>query len=394
MTIGGYKFAGYNCLKGAQTDLEWVLHIHRTRVKAFYESNAATNSGWAFDPSFTSGMYTFESSGNVVYSLDDLGYNLVSFFKHGAGDAYFAIVTSTYREYYDSLASGCKGMDNSDYNQVPGSLLFGVSCSVFCIMSLNQITPSNCTSKNAGSTNMFPVGKMLYGSNPNSAPTPNNWSGGTYPYCYYDHANFGFAMKGKNIICFSASDVYSASANYINACCFSAGGFASLCDAGDPNNFFAMNFQTSYNSDSAEVTKDYPNTLDRYAFWCPNNSSGFTYANAMATELSYYNSLVQVFPFAGIVATDIENTTLHIMGKGITDPEFLAVGCPHYSMAAPTIYSTFANGNYLVMNQNTTDMTLGSLNNASTYVRPLIFCGWDPSNPDITTPDSWTNYPA
>ena len=241
---------------------------------------------------------------------------------------------------------------------------------------------------------MFPVGKMLYGSNANYAPTPNNWNGGTYPYCYYDHANFGFAMKGKNIICFSASDIGTWSSNYINACCFSIGGFSSLCDSSDPNNFFVMNFQTSDNAQSAEVTKNSLDMLDGYSFWCPNNSTGFTYANAVATELSYFNSLAQVFPFSGIIATGVENTTLHIMGKGITDPEFLAVGCPYSSITMPTLYSTFANGNYLVMNQNTTSATLGSLNNRSDYVKPLIFCGWDPSNPDITTPDSWTNYPA
>ena len=98
MSLGGYKFRGYKYTRPADYDssvdaqvLAEVLKMHKCKLKAFTESCAASGAEWDF--SYSNGDYAFGTHGNVIYKLDSSGFNLVSFFRYGTDDAYYAIVT-------------------------------------------------------------------------------------------------------------------------------------------------------------------------------------------------------------------------------------------------------------------------------------------------------------
>ena len=113
MSLGGYKFVGYKCARPSgyvvgdtTSETNWVLLVHKTRVKAFMDSCALSGAQWTFN--HTQGQFSLESYGNVIYRLDDVGYNYASFFKCGSSDAYYLILTAGYWDVGSSDLSAGK----------------------------------------------------------------------------------------------------------------------------------------------------------------------------------------------------------------------------------------------------------------------------------------------
>lgn len=406
MALGGYKFAGYKCNRGETTDLQWVLLCHKTRVKAFLSSSSSANAGWTFDPDFTSGMYSYGTSGNVIYSMDELGYNLVSFFKHGDGDSYFAILTLGYYQASQNLASGCVKINTPT---VFGSLSYrvGNGCTMFCKVSKTQITPSDVLDRVNGELYMMPCGKFLQDANYNNGPKPTTWENDKYTYLglsgsYSVHA--GFAIKGINIISFMG---YAASGLCIS--CFSSNAFSSVFNDGDIYTQFALNAMASTSGVSNnERDNKFPTgslstefgvyvlTINGDALSSTNNPTlvfrGVAYvAGNMSLPLMSYDSLV----VDNIYAWD---STHNSGGKGIVSIDFLAYNVFTRSQDLPAAYAVVANGNYMcASNVTSTSLKPYPLNKLYTTSSgpkffPVLYIGWDPSNPDITQESAWTEY--
>lgn len=401
MALGGYKFAGRKVTKpeGA-TDLQWVLLCHKCRVKAFLESNALSSAGWVFDPDQSSGQISFETYGNVIYRLDDLGYNLVSFFKHGEGDGYFAICTFT---YYAATADLANGKIRLTFLSYSSSNYLGLGCVMFCQASKAQLNTSNVTGWGVGKLGVYPCGCLL-AKGSNYYPAPSNWNYTDWlNYVSYNNFYSGFAIKDKSIICFCKN-----SSNAANVAVYSIDGFSKMGDPNDEYNIFCLNAQTYSNSTTRrEVdhvvvgSSTSQSLLSNPCFRTLSNTGGcWQYNNYMRCLFaSVYIGSIQNYPFEAIfiINPEINSNTLNAF-KGVIGIDLLAVCTPNSSSLIPNALSTAANGNYLALvggsiNANSNS---GSFLNESTgnafKAYPTLYCGWDPSNPDITQESAWTAY--
>jgi hypothetical protein len=112
-----------------------------------------------------------------------------------------------------------------------------------------------------------------------------------------------------------------------------------------------------------------------------------------------YRGSIQSYPFEAILIINPEiNTRTLGSFKGIISIDLLAVCTPNSYSLVPASYSTAANGNYLALvggSINGSSQT-GSFLNVQTGTGfnacPTLYCGWDPSNPDITQESAWTAY--
>ena len=400
MALGGYKFAGYKCSRGTTTDLQWVLLCHKIRVKAFIESSTLSNAGWAFDSDFTSGMYAFESSGNVIYSMDNLGYNLVSFFKHGTGDAYFAILTLGYYQATANLAAGCVTIDTPDVN---GSSHYriGNGCTMFCKIAKTQITPSDVLGRVNGELYMMPVGRLLQAANYNNGPTPSTWESSGYTYLGLGGSVYaGFATKGVKIISFMG---YSESGLCI--CCFSSSAFSSLFNNGDLYTQFALN---PMQATSGSATNERNNVFStgslssQFGVYALDNSGSYV-ANPLldSSGKSYYKASEssQYRSFDSLSVSGVWNSTYNNSAKGTVYIDFIAYNYCDTLASLPAPYRIVANGNYMCASNFTSSsgLTQEPLNGIYTTSSgpkyfPVLYVGWDPSNPDITQQSAWTEY--
>ena len=401
MSLGGYKFAGRKVTKpeGA-TDTAWVLLCHKCRVKAFLESNALSNAGWALDQDQSSGQISFETYGNVIYRLDDLGYNLVSFFKHGEGDAYFAICTFT---YYSNSADLANGRIQLSFPAYTSSYQIGIGCVMFCQASKVPLNTSNVRGYGDGKLGVYPCGSLLAKST-TYYPMPSTWHTTNY-YVYVTYASFsaGFAIKEKSIISFCKVNGVSP-----NVAIFSIDGFSKMGDPDDEYNIFCLNAQAiSTQTVTVEVQHNVAGSstsqsiLSNPCFRTLSNTGGcWQYNNYMRCSFaSVYRGSIQKYPFEAVFIVNPEiNSNTHNAFKGIVSIDLLAVCTPNSSSLVPAAYSTAANGNFLslVGGSINANSNSGSFLNESTgngfSAYPTLYCGWDPSNPDITQESAWTAY--
>lgn len=401
MALGGYKFAGRKVTKpeGA-TDVQWVLLCHKCRVKAFLESNALSGAGWAFDPDQSSGQISFETYGNVIYRLDDLGYNLVSFFKHGDGDAYFAICTFT---YYAATADLANGRIALTLPEITSSYQYGRGCVMFCNISKTPMNTETCKTSGVGRIGCFPCGRPVE-KGTNYYPTPSNWAATNYMvYVGYNSFSAGFAIKDKNIITFVNVGYWSGL--YANIAIFSVGGFSKLCNDNDDYNIFAFNPQYQSQATSVQETENtYLASLTSPVSLFTSNSL-FTLSDTGSARrtnylrnyfFSMFTGSIQYYPFESIAVIQNAANSLYLnMAKGIIGIDLIAISTSMESSATPRRKTTAANGNYLAVTAGKliTSGNWGNLNSsASISLYPSAYIGWDPSNPDITQESAWTAY--
>lgn len=391
MALGGYKFAGRKVTKpeGA-TDAQWALLAHKCRVKAFVDSNTASGAGWEFDQ--TSGQISFGTYGNVIHRLDDIGYNYVSFFKHGEDDAYFAIMTMGYYGLPPAnLASGKVYL--LPVNQGTNSSYFGIGSTMFCRISRTQLTPSNVLVDIANELRAVPCGYLLTGSNLANGADPTKWNtAATYLDSGLPGFYAGFAIKGTNISSFLT---YYPATNSINTCHFSIGGYSVLGNSNDNNNVFVCSagYQSSTSTNERLFSQQSTFMLSQFAFMTVQDNGSIPITHVITDSKAIYSGDMNYYPFAALSIYSL-NSVYHNYYKGTVSVDFLAWNSPSSSSQLPTLKSTKANGNYLclVFPTGTNSMNVAFFDGSSAYVHPVLYCGWDPSNPDITQESAWTAY--
>lgn len=390
MALGGYKFAGYKVTKpeGA-TDAEWALLAHKCRVKAFVESNNASGAGWEFDQ--TSGQISFETYGNVIHRLDDIGYNYVSFFKHGTDNAYFAIMTMGYYGQSADLASGRVYL--LPVNQGTSASYYGIGNTMFCRISRTQLTPSNVLVDIANEIRAVPCGYLLTGSNFSNGANPTAWNT-TATYLDSGLQGFwaGFAMKGTNISSFLS---YYPASNSINTCHFSIGGYSSLGNNNDNNNVFVCSAgkASSTNKNERLFSQQTTYMISDFAFITVGDSGQVSVSRVIPDLKATYSGDMYYYPFAPLNIYQL-NSVYHNYYKGAVAIDFLAWNSPRSTSQLPMLKSIKANGNYLCLTYptDTNGCSVVTFDGGTVYTHPVLYCGWDPSNPDITSEDAWTAY--
>lgn len=389
MSLGGYKFVGFkyvrpNSYTGTDDEVKAeILKIHKGKLKAFLDSCAASGAEWAF--SHTDGDLHFQSYGKVIFKLDLLGFNLVSFFRYGSEDAYFAIISlsdaATTSGRSLQLANYYYYYDNSTLNMIT------VDRNNFYCMSLADLTITNI--------NTMPTLDRLaidnYGHN-------GLWNTQTNLEKYIvDLEYVGYATKGKAIIQIRTS---SLSGNFRAKIC--AIDCMKMSSPNDNKNIFqfatgstiSSSASLDYNAMNGYIqTLNYdgvPYELDSHSSNTGKNAGLFV----TPASQSICNSPGSVVPYEQVVITPGVNRTA---GTFINNDGILSKGRVNIDLLAtnnvfPTTNfvggATFANGNYLYIGGVVTT-------SADAATRPLsriYYCGWDPSNPDITQESAWTEY--
>lgn len=393
MSLGGYKFAGYKCTKpSGATDAQFCLLMHKTRVKAFVDSCAASGANWHFCKN--SGTIDFESNAGVIYDLEaggaNEGYNFASYFQYGTDDKYFAIVSMPNQVTAFNTSAFPYGYFVSTSNRYlsPNRTMFHcASLDPFddeLFMLTGHTAPIRCLG-------MMPITSTQESSSLTLATISNTGTifyNGTYKY-------FGYATKGANITSiYTDSDQMAGSKNYF-VCVY---GFNSLVlsSPSDTMNLFCMNLNaTSVNENQYTSFGTTNTTINIHAQTL--NSSGSRFA--VRDKNSKLTILPQTFaqlagvgssvPYGSVIVlqgsgpSDIRTSSPSLNSDGIATKGTVNIDFIAHNLL--TSYGTlsqgrsYANGNYMLACKNTSGY-------ANYYV------GWDPSNPDITSEDAWTVY--
>lgn len=390
MALGGYKFAGYKCTKGSLSGTAFCLLMHKTRVKAFVESCAASGALWDFCK--TDGTIDFEGTTGAIYQVDSDGYNYASFFQYGSEDKYLAILT---------LPNQTSAFNSSAIIYGTSTRTYSSNTYYFTMFHCASLTPFD-------DTQFFLNGHTYPSKSLELLPITNLYEHSislatlTTSYSFYESANargttcyFGYATKGSKIITLaSTSDLDYLSYGYVNATVIGYDAMT-LSSASDTNNIFAAVMRPYRSgeigwSDTSQFTSN-PAALVLCSTGAQYNMSGesntvslFTSHQAITTggSDSVPFSSVVISPgdnsFNQIRTTNIINAD-GIQSKGRVDIDFVSSNIrPGQSLADS---STWANGNFL----------LASRGNSS-GANLQFYVGWDPSNPDITQESAWTAY--
>lgn len=388
MALGGYKFAGRYCNKGSLSDTEWCLLMHKTRVKAFLDANAISNAGWEVD--YTDGEIAFETYGNCIYRLDDLGYNFVTTFKNG-DSAFFHICT--YCKWQTGSASLAQGIIQiapvRSYPSSAGILAESRGSSLFCRIGTQRKAPNSTNI--LGMTELVPTGS--YGSYADNSISPAS----TYTAASVSSFYYGFAIKGKHIITI-----------------YTSGGVPGV---NSPVTVFSADaFQTVYNTDE---TVRYGNILFSYSTGIQTygeragcvgeqnvQSTNFAYVDGSYNYLGatwmfapYATGVAQpteLYPFESVSLSNTEKpsgSSYKCAGRGVFPIDLIARMTT--SGAAFSRLSTAGNGNYLTVYKSSGTnyvYPIGQSAQNRFSVNENLFVGWDPSNPDVTQASAWTEY--
>ena len=391
MSLGGYKFRGYKYTRPADYDssvdaqvLAETLKMHKCKLKAFTESCAASGAQWDF--SYSSGDYAFGTHGNVIYKLDSSGFNLVSFFRYGEEDAYYAIVTlsdvSTSTGYSLQLYNYFYYYQGSQKRQ--SYVSNDMSCASLVDLNMDNINVRPTRDRLALASDTSET--MLSSSNAQYI------SKGVPKVRYY-----GYVTKGKCIFSFMYTDL---SDFFIK---ISAVDSLRLSSPNDTKNIFSWTLKTSKtttNSTSGLVNyvTGYIQTLkDNGICYETMGPSGTTYNINLYVEPAKnaiaYNSVDNI-PYESVtVATAM---TLLPANGGINSDGIITKGSTSIDMLAQNVirpYSNinpkvaYANGNYLNVHNY-----IFTTQDENFVLSRFYYIGWDPSNPDITQESAWTAY--
>lgn len=396
MALGGYKFVGYKYTRPADYDssvdaqvLAEVLKMHKCKLKAFTESCTASGAQWDF--SYSNGDYAFGTHGNVIYKLDSSGFNLVSFFRYGEEDAYYAIVTLS-----DASASSGHSLQLDNwYYYYSGTTTWGgqVTNNMSCI-SLVDLNINNINTSRSAATD-----RLTLASDDESSATSTS-SYWTISKSIPEQRYCGYATKGKCIISITASTLntpFTMKVSAIDA--------LNISSPNDTKNIFSWAFRSSSGTGTATSIDQQNGTIQTL------RQSGTAYESISTYNTSYNISLYIPSPKSAIVFNPTDNipyeaailcasnkgtvrtavqdlNTDGILTKGQALIDLLAVNViAPYSGAA--LWHPYANGNYLLAwyyAYSGGDTAISVLNGRFVYI------GWDASNPDITADASWPTY--
>lgn len=385
MALGGYKFrgyhytvpAGYDSSDDAQVKAQ-LLEMFRCRLKAFVDSCVLSGAEWEF--SYTDGDKSFGTYGNVIYTLDSDGYNFGAFFKYRGKEQYMALVDYNSGSTQDGIYRGRMGSSN---------YIFDISYELSAC-GLAPYTPTNWNTAMPRRLNFR--GRSL-STSVYSTHTP-----GVSAYYY------GYATKGADVIEIIRSGLPDTN-SAIKV--MSPDGFSQLCDPSDV--FPAFDFVSIGNFGS---TSENPVWASRpplqslfsdggiydYAYSNTINTTDYYYLRLWAPEQAKYRAPVDIIPYAAPVITTGGFDGLPTIGrngnfsKGSVKVELLAANKPfpvsQYSYV--NVLKPYAGGNYLCIQAIYYVQYGAPAGNG--YFHSVVYCGWDPSNPDVTQASAWTEY--
>ena len=412
MALGGYKFAGYYAQwDGSMTDVQLSLLIHKTRLKAFVEANTKAGSSWHFCKN--GGTIDFEDNTGVIYNIASDQYDFISFFQYGDENKYIAILT--FPDYVASLfnvkarGQGYYVSGSNRYIWDKRSLFHCASITPFeevdfwyssytypsGALPMVPLTTFNMATSSTNMTTSY-TGSMMWIAKQTSSITGEKIK-----------LFFGYAMKGSRVIHIftSTADDNSGSYTQISQGEMSVGiiGFdgLKLSSPSDTKNLFhallTQLFGSQYEYGYPKKTSDYRiNSCVQIL-----NSSGNMYAKTGYASACYISTscaagfvygISNEIPYAQNFVTTQENgnpaweirTTGDLLNsdgiftKGVIDLDLIASNITNASSNLQSC-GAYANGNYLLACKD--------------YgVNMQTYCGWDPSNPDITLDASWTKY--
>lgn len=400
MSLGGYKFAGKYCEKGSLTDVQWALLMHKTRLAAFMASNALSSAGWSFDQ--TGGDIAFGTYGNVIYSLDSVGNNYVSFMKHGTDNpAYIAIITTCY--WGTTSQSNVGEIDGPWLLKFGADPYIGACNSMYHRLSRVQLTTSNLFSDVTGASPLIPLGFVMSTAASYSGMTPSQ----SYSFPAQSAFYAGYAIKDELAIAFAARTVSSQKAIHFSA--LGVGARTHVIPSTNTNDIVASSpFGAYFGSsgavnygDSIDIDGESNDSYQYGATFIIDSSGGPQVAAIVCPNFAQFVTTVspQVYPFGTIalVAKEEQNSIY----KGSVAIDFISSNvCPVKQTDRLGVY---AGGNYLFVGTvnytqsfpatqyafTTYQTVLGS---APVSGYPALYVGWDPSNPDITQASAWQLY--
>lgn len=407
MSLGGYKFAGYKCIKGSSmSDAEWALRIHKTRIKAFLEANTRANTGWEFD--LNSGKIDYDSTyTGVIYDLGGDGLNLVTYFRHGTYpvDAKYYMIASLFN-WTCSTPSGTQiaistngPITTSEFNGSNGYRV--ISYSLFHAVSYDPF-PEDCLLKSSDNypnraISLVPICGFYTPSS--SLPSCTTSQSGTY--FKTDKIYFGYALRDLDIIHLSIPNdniLSDVRYKYIRT---SLVGFNSLTlsSPNDSSNIYGICLSVPYNSEvgpspwnsSASpflyLNETLNDSFTRYAIADMESSLILTKSNK-----AFFNGVVTAYPFETVSLTTNSMREYApflnsdgIASKGTFNIELLACN-GSYNYSSFSEWSSVANGNYLTVLVHRTTPS------AISYQQTTYYVGWDASNPDILDESSWIEF--
>ena len=397
MSLGGYKFAGKYCEKGSLTDVQWALLVHKTRLTAFMASNTLSNAGWSFDQ--TGGDIAFESYGNVIYSLDSVGYNYVSFMKHGTDSpSYIAIITA----FYWGTSSASDGRIDGPWalayrgNTISDSTYLCTGNTLYHRLSKAQLTISNLFSTMLNATPLVPCG---CGNHLNSSYVgshkPNSFKNSSSDY-------FGYAMKDACVISISGNGIINTKLYYS----ILSGDAYSSTFGDDSEILLAYCMYCCYFSN--DMSNSYGETIPVTS--TDGNAYGVLYSSLGNGNVRLHTLFIPLdaeypvsanidkYPFCSVKTLGPLDTSTNSYIRGTVSVDLLCTSAPETRETSP-YGSTVANGNLLFISSSSTSSSLAGYiptyeaefpGPKSCYVS--LYVGWDPSNPDITQASSWQLY--
>lgn len=391
MSLGGYKFSGYKCNRGSLSDTAFCLLMHKTRLKAFVEACAKTESNWHFCK--TGGTYSFEGNEGVIYDVNNNGYNYVSFFQYGDEDKYLAILT------LPNQTSGYFNDDAKIYDY--SSRTYPCNMYYFTCFHCASLSPFD-DYQFFLSGNTYPVSALqllpvsnLYTTSDGVADLSTEWS--FYADATRGHTiYFGYAVKGGKIISFSStSDLSYRENGFINATLI---GFDAmkLSSQSDTYNIFCAVLRDERTGEigwsDIYVNNNGPN---RHIITLTGSGNRFNGYNKPSNCMVLNDSHIAVtdgtgndIPFSPqtLISGDMYYNDITsglnsdgILSKGLIDIDYLASNIrPGDTMSDCEVV---ANGNYLLVSRGTTYL-----------YSPQFYVGWDASNPNIILDASWEEY--
>jgi len=395
MALGGYKFKGYYYRVPSDYDSSdesqvkaQCLQMFKCRLRAFIDSCSLSGAQWEF--LYTEGDVSFGSYGNVIYDLDNDGYNYGSFFKYHDKDWYMILMN--YQN--GSSASNVFYYPQSSNNTYYDSSVYKSSCGIVAF------TPSNYRSVLANRLKLRGTGAV----STNYTRSP-----------YINNALLGFATKGCDII---ETTRYPNSTRFFKV--MSPDGFSSLCSPDDHCPVFD-HASSGINRYSGSSSSGYVFHINYYPIQSLNDTGGhiqFPYAGSYYTDNripalsifsqpeAFYAYQINRIPYAAPLITafnyGVQDYTSSIVtlnqdgirSKGYVKPELLSVNTPfpYTAMTGLKIFKPYAGGNYLLIEDfYVSGSDYIPITNGSNY-NGAIYCGWDPSNPDITDDASFDDY--
>jgi len=387
MALGGYKFAGYKYSRPADYDssvdaqvLAETLKMHKCKLKAFTESCTASGAEWDF--SYSNGDYSFGTHGNVIYKLDSSGFNLVSFFRYGTDEAYYAIATLNDASNGSSTSLN---LANRYYYYSGTTLTNTFITNDMCCASLVDMNTTNINERPT-------LDRLAFMSQFGDSASISK----SVPSVRY----YGYATKDKCIIALTSDSI--SGTRYFNISAIDA---LSLSSPDDTKNIFSFTTTASAGSGGTPSNKSmsgYLQTLNsngiprqNKATYNTTNTSPVMYILSPITAIC--SSPSNYFPYEAAKISPLDTgfpnnpiNSLGILSKGIAKIDFLSVNnvVPHTNIVPGNAYS---NGNYLCVFKYTYQTGLPYITSSDLYSK-IVYAGWDPSNPDITSEDAWTAY--